>query len=131
MNITRKEFFKRKNRKRIYMAYENTVNRAYDLSESYAAKLTTLRKRKDDYRANSHIWKILNKVEQDNSSSFESCAFLRCNNLKRTAFVVSLEEYDNISLDIQKLARAIGNMDGVLSFISHLEQNELGVRSVK
>jgi hypothetical protein len=128
MNITKKEFFKHKNRKQVYAVYENTVNCAYDLSERYANKLSILRKRKDEYRANSHIWKILSDVESSNASFFESCAFLRCNNLKRSAFVVSLEEYDNIVLDTQKLAKAIGNIESTLDFVNYLEHNNLVVR---
>lgn len=128
MIITKKEFFSRKNRKQIYQVYEKAVDYAYDLSERYANKLSVLRKRKDEYRTNSHIWKILSDVESSNSSSFEYCAFLRCNNLKRTAFVVSPAEYDNIVLDAQKLSRAIGKMESTIDFIDYLEHNNLVVR---
>lgn len=128
MVLTKREFFKRKNRKKVYDVYVDAVDRAYELSERYANKLSILRKRKDEYRTNSHIWAILNKTENDNASSFEYCAFLRCNNLKRNAFIVSIEEYDNIILDTQKLARAVGSIDGVLDFIDYLEHHNLVVR---
>jgi len=128
MLITKKEFFSRKNRKHVYSVYENAIDEAYELSERYSNKLNILRKRKDEYRTNSHIWKLLSKVESNNASSFESCAFLRCNNLKRTAFVVSPDEYNSVILDIQKLAKAVGNIDGILDFIDHLEHNNLVMR---
>jgi hypothetical protein len=128
MIITKREFFKRKNRKCVYSIYESAVDRAYDLSERYATKLSILRKRKDEYRANSHIWKLLSNVENNNASSFEYCAFLRCNNLKRDAFVVTIDEYDKIILDIQKLACAIGNIECALDFVTTLEHDNLAVR---
>lgn len=124
MLISRRKFFKRKNREKIYNIYY-----AYDLSETYERVLNNLRKTKDEYRCNYHIWKILSDVEYDTTTAFQSCSFLRCNNLKRAAFLVSLQEYDSIILDTQKLARAIGNIEKTLSFVDYLENNNLVVRA--
>ena len=129
MNLTISEFFKRKNRKQVYHVYEQTINYAYDLSERYANKLAILRNRKNDFMRSLHIWTMLDKVEKDVTSNFEFCAFSRCNNLKRTAFIVSLSEYSNIMLDIQKLAKAVGQIESALDFIDYLERNELKVRA--
>ena len=128
MNLTKREFFKRKNRNKVYSTYEDTINRAYDLSERYYNMVSILHSRIKGYRKDSYIWQLLNKVEHDHASLYDFCAFQRCNNIKRSAFIVNVNEYNEIILDTQKLARAIGAIDSTLEFVDYLERNELKVR---
>ena len=131
MILTKREFFKRKNHQKVYSVYTTAVDRAYDLSDRYQSKVNILRNRKRDFQTGSHIWTLIDKAEQDLTSSFEQCAYLRCANLKRNNFVVSPVEYDALVLDIQKLSLAIGSISGLLDVIDYLERNELKVRAKK
>lgn len=130
MNLTKKEFFKRKNRKDIYKIYEDVIDRAYDVSEEFANKIRQLKGMKDEHRNNTYIWDILDMVEKDCTRSFEYEAFLRCNTLKKNAYIVSTAVYDTINLDIIKLSNAIGRIKETNNFIEYLKRNELGVRHI-
>ena len=129
MNLTEKQFFTRKNKDQIYTIYENTVGQAYELAERYSKKVELLRNRIRDFQTGSNIWYWLTEIEKNQTSSFEQCAYLRCVNLKRTAFTVSLNEYEAITLDVQKLATSVGIISSALEFVDYLEQNELKVRA--
>lgn len=129
MLLKRREFFKHKNRPKIYSVYAQAVDRAYDLSERYLSKVTILRNRKREFITGSHIWALLDKTEKEFTSSFEHYAYLRCSGLKENAFTVNIAEYDHIILDAQKLANAIGNISAVLDLIDYLERNKLKVRA--
>lgn len=129
MILNRREFFKRKNRPKIYNVYAQAVDRAYDLSERYQSKVIILRNRKREFSTGSHIWTLLDKTEKEFTSSFEHEAYLRCNSLKRNAFTVNIAEYDNIILDTQKLANAIGYISAVIDFVDYLDQKKLKVRA--
>lgn len=129
MNLTEKQFFTRKNKDQIYTIYENTVGQAYELAERYSKKVELLRNRIRDFQTGSHIWYWLTEIEKNQTSSFEQCAYLRCVNLKRTSFIVSLNEYEATILDIQKLANSVGIISSALKFVDYLERNELKVRA--
>ena len=129
MNLTKKQFSARKNKDQIYSIYEATIDQAYELAECYSKKVALLRNRIRDFQTGSHIWYWLTEIEKDQTSSFEQCAYLRCVNLKRTAFTVSLNEYEAITLDVQKLATSVGIISAALEFVNYLEQNELKVRA--
>ncbi len=129
MNMTKREFFRRKNRASLYNIYENAISRAYDLSERYLTKVNILRNRKNDFQTGSHIWILLNNLEKDITSSFEYYACLRCNSLKQTAFKVNMKEYDEVILDTQKLANAIGKMETMLDIVDYMERNTLKMRA--
>lgn len=129
MNLTKKQFFTRKNKNQIYTIYENTVGHAYELAERYSKKVELLRNRIRDFQTGSHIWYWLTEIEKDQTSSFEQCAYLRCVNLKRTSFTVSLNEYEAITSDIQKIANSVGIISSALDFVDYLERNELKVRA--
>lgn len=129
MNLTERQFFARKNKDQIYNIYENTVGQAYELAERYAKKVELLRNRIRDFQTGSHIWYWLTEIEKNQTSSFEQCAYLRCVNLKRTSFIVSLNEYEATILDIQKLANSVGIISSALEFVDYLERNELKVRA--
>lgn len=131
MVLTKREFFKRKNRQKVYSVYATAVDHAYDLSDRYQSKVNILRTRKRAFQTGSHIWTLIDKAEQDLTSSFEQCAYLRCANLKRNNFIVSPIEYDALVLDIQKLSLAIGSISGLLDVVDYLERNELKVRAKK
>lgn len=129
MNLTKKQFFTRKNKNQIYTIYEDAVSQAYELAEYYSKKVELLRNRIRDFQTGSHIWCWLTEIEKNQTSSFEKCAYLRCVNLKRTSFTVSLNEYEAIMLDIQKLATSVGIISSTLEFVDYLERNELKVRA--
>lgn len=129
MNLTQKQFFARKNKNQIYTIYDDTVGQAYELAERYSKKVALLRNRIRDFQTGSHIWYWLTEIEKSQTSSFEQCAYLRCVNLKRTSFIVGLDEYKAITLDIQKLANSVGIISSALEFVDYLEQNELKVRA--
>ena len=130
MNMTKREFFKRKNRGAVYGIYEDVVNRAFDVSEEYHNNIKMLRNYKSQFRMNTHMYEILERLEKDVTSSFEYCAYLRCQGLKADNYKVTPVIYDVIDMDIYKLAGATGKMRGVFYLIQYMESNELGIRSV-
>lgn len=129
MNLTKKQFFARKNKNQIYTIYEDTIDQVYELAERYSKKVALLRNRIRDFQTGSHIWYWLTEIEKNQTSSFEQCAYLRCVSLKRTSFIVGLDEYEAITLDIQKLANSVGIISSALEFVDYLERNELKVRA--
>lgn len=129
MTLTKRKFFKRKNRTKIYNVYTTAIDRACELAERYQNKVTILRSRKNDFQTGSHIWSLLDRAEKEFTSTFEHYAYLRCANLKCSAFTVNLTEYDELVQDIQKLTNAIGNISALLEVIDYLERNELKVRA--
>ena len=130
MNITKRQFFKRKNRKLIYSIYENAVERAYELSQEYYNNVDYLQELKGKYRTNTYIWDILSALEYNSTGASYHCSATRCQHLKSTPYKVDVKAYDVINIDITKLSAANGKMRGTFNIIEELEKNDLGIRSV-
>lgn len=129
MNMTKSEFFKRKNRDKIYQIYKDVIYSAYEFSDKYYDCLNQIKAFKDKYRMNNYIWEMLDRVELDCSSNYEMDAYCRCQQLKEKAFYVNTVQYDVAQIDIVKFTKAIGKMEQLIDLITYLEDNELGVRS--
>ena len=129
MNITKREFFKRKNRKHIYSIYENAVERAYELSQEYYNKVEYLQELKKKYRTNTYIWDILSALEYNSTGASYHCSATRCQQLKSTPYKVDVKAYDVINVDIARLSDANGKMRGTFNIIEDLEHSDLTVRA--
>jgi hypothetical protein len=130
MIMTKRQFFKRKNRKYIYSIYENIVERAYDLSQDYYNNVEYLQKLKKKYRTNTYIWDILSSVEYNSTGGTYHCSATRCQQVKSTPYKVDIRAYDVLNTDIARLSLANGKMRSVYTIVENLENNELGIRAV-
>ena len=129
MTITKREFFKRKNRKNIYTIYENTVERAYDASQDYYNNLDYLQELKKKYRNNTYIWDILAALENNSTGSAYHCSATRCQQIKSTPYKVTIQAYDMLNKDIVKLSLGNGRMRCAFAIIEDLAKNELTMRA--
>lgn len=129
MNLTKKEFFKRKNRKHIYSIYESTVDRAYELSQEYYNNVDHLQELKGKYRTNTYIWDILSNLEYNSTGASYHCSATRCQQIKSTPYKVDIQTYNILSNDITKLSAANGKMRGTFNIIEELEHQELTIRT--
>ena len=128
--MTKKEFFNRKNRNKIYNIYETIIWQAHSWSNEYDKHIKTLRALKDKYRTTEHIWELLDRVENDCGSNYELEAFCRCQQLTDdSAFKVDTVQYEIIQTDIMKFTTAIGKIKQVIDFIDYVEDKELTVRA--
>lgn len=130
MNLTKKQFFKRKNRKHIYSIYESTVDRAYELSQEYYNNVDRLQELKGKYRTNTYIWDILSSLEYNSTGAGYHCSATRCQQIKSTPYKVDIHTYNVLVTDITKLSATNGKMRGTFNIIEELEENDLGIRSV-
>lgn len=129
MLISKKEFFKRKNRNTIYHIYENSVNVLASVTEQFNGKLNTIRNMKNQYKNSEHIYHLLDAMENDMSDSFHSCAFYHGQLIKSSNFIADIKVYQCLHNYIARLERGIGTMGALIDTITYLERNELGVRS--
>ena len=129
MNLTRREFFKRKNRKNIYCIYEDVVDRAYELSQDYYNNVEYLQELKSKYRTNSYIWDILSSLEYNSTGASYHCSATRCQHIKSASYKVDVNAYNIINTDIERLSTANGKMRGTFNIIEQLEHQELTVRA--
>lgn len=128
MNLTKKEFFKRKNRKYIYSIYESTVDRAYELSQEYYNNVDHLQEWKRKYRTNTYIWDILSDLEYNSTGGGYHCSATRCQQIKSTPYKVDIHAYNVLITDITKLSAANGKMRGTFNILEELEHQELTIR---
>ena len=129
MNLTKRQFFKRKNRKHIYNIYRSTVDRAYELSQEYYNNVDYLQELKGKYRTNTYIWDILSNLEYNTTGAYHHCSATRCQHLKSTPYKVDVIAYDAVNTDIATLSAANGKMRGTFNIIEELEHQELTVRA--
>ena len=130
MNLTKREFFKRKNRKQLYNIYENAVENSYELSNDYFNNLETLNEYKSEFRNNTYIWDMLEAIEYNVTHSSHLCSATRCQQLKSTPYKVDALTYGILLKDINKLSAANGQMRGLFNILDYLKREELGIRSV-
>lgn len=129
MNMTKKEFFKRKNRKQIYSIYEDVVDMAYELSQDYYDNVEYLQELKSKYRINTYIWDILSSLEYNSTGASYHCSATRCQQIKSNPYKVDIQTYNILSNDITKLSAANGKMRGTFNIIEELEHQELTIRA--
>lgn len=129
MLIKKREFFNRKNKKRIYSIYEEVVDRAYELSQEYYNNMEYLQELKSKYRTNTYIWDILSSLEYNSTGASYHCSATRCQHLKSTPYKVDTTTYSVIITDITKLSAANGKMRGTFNIIEQLEHQELTIRA--
>ena len=129
MNLTKRQFFKRKNRKHIYGIYEDIVERAYNISDDYYSNLDRLQEFKEKYRTNTYIWDILSVLEYNITHSAYRCSGTRCQQIKSTPYKVTIQAYDMLNTDIEKLTYANGKMISIFTMLENMEKNDLTVRT--
>ena len=129
MNLTKRQFFKRKTRKHIYSIYEDAVERAYELSQEYYNNIDHLQELKSKYRTNTYIWDILSSLEYNSTGASYHCSATRCQQLKSTPYKVDIKAYDVVNIDIMRLSAANGKMRGTFNIIEQLEHQDLTVRA--
>lgn len=129
MNLTKKQFFKRKNRKHIYSIYEGTVDRAYELSQDYYDNVEHLQELKGKYRTNTYIWDMLSELEYNATGAGYHCSATRCQQIKSTPYKVDIQAYNILLNDITKLSAANGKMRGTFNILEELEHQELTIRA--
>lgn len=129
MNLTKKQFFRRKNRKQIYSIYEDVIDRAYELSQEYYNNVGYLQELKNKYRTNTYIWGILSSLEYNSTGASYHCSATRCQHIKSTSYKVDIKAYSVINIDIARLSAANGKMRGTFNIIEQFEHQELTVRA--
>lgn len=129
MNLTRKQFFKRKNRKHIYNIYESTIDTAYELSQEYYNNVDHLQELKGKYRTNTYIWDILSNLEYNSTGGIYHCSATRCQQIKSAPYTVTVNTYNVLVTDITKLSAANSKMSGTFNIIEDLEHQELTIRA--
>ena len=129
MNLTRRQFFKRKNRKYIYNIYQSTVDRAHEVSQEYYNNVERLQSFKNKYRTNTYIWEILSDLEYNTTGASYHCSGTRCQQVKSTPYKVDIQAYNVLINDIAKLSAANGKMRGTFNILEELEHQELTVRA--
>ena len=130
MNMTKREFFKRKNKVIAYEVYTDTVHHAYEVADEYYMSLLELIDKKDKYRTNTHIWELLNQLYNEVTVYHITNSYYRCIMSKETPYKVRFNEYGIMYKDIQKLVECLGKIEATFNVINYLEENELGIRSV-
>lgn len=130
MLITKREFFKRKNRNTLYHIYEGAVNDFASITEQFNGKLNTIRNLKNQYRNSEHIYHLLDAMENDMSSSFYRCTFYEGQLIKSSNFIADMKIYQSLNTHISRLTRGVGVMESLINTLTYLERNELGVRSI-
>lgn len=129
MNLTRKQFFRRKNRKQIYSIYQSTIDIAHEISQEYYNNVERLQLFKNKYRNNTYIWDILSALEYNATGAGYHCSGTRCQQIKSTPYKVDIQAYNILITDISKLSAANGKMRGTFNILEELEHKQLTVRA--
>ena len=130
MLISKKELFKRKNRNTLYHMYEDAVNTLAGVTEQFEAKLITIRELKNKYKNSEYIYNMLHKTEEDMLGSFYQCPTYQGQLIKSSHFVVDLTVYQYLHNYIDRLVRAVGQMDCLINTVNYIEANGLGLRII-
>lgn len=129
MLMTKKEFFKRKNRIRVYNQYDNMVSNLHETSDTYRKRLILLRHLQAQYRNTEHIYNIITQVLSDVTSSYETCAYEIGTMCKNSNYKVDMQLFDSLQYKIGILEASIAKMSTVENIIHYFESNELQIRS--
>ena len=122
MNITKREFFKRKNRKQLYNIYDDVIKKSYELSNDYFNNLETLNEYKSEFRTNTYIWDMLEALEYNVTHPAYLCSATRCQQIKSTACKVDTSTYAILIIDMNKLSAANGHMEELFNIIRGQEK---------
>lgn len=130
MLISKKKFFKRKNRKAIYEVYEELVSLYNSVARSYYDNLKVIRKYKDQFKDTGHIYELICMVEEDVTwpSNINTChKGLVVDDINYIANVEYVYRYTPNYID--RLSYNIGKMSSLISILEYFDSNDLGVRS--
>lgn len=129
MLMTKKEFFKRKNKSKVYNQYDNMVSNLYETSNTYKRKVSNLRSLQQNYRTTEHIYNIITQVLNDVTSNFETCAYEVGTMCKNSNYKVDMELFTSLQYKIGILEASIARISTVETIVNYFERNELQVRS--
>lgn len=129
MLMTKKEFFKRKNRNKVYNQYDNMVSNLHEISNTYKNKVANLRALQQNYRTTEHIYNIITEVLNNVTTSYETCAYEVGTMCKDSNYKVDMDLFAFLQYKIGILEASIARISTVETIVNYFERNDLQVRS--
>ena len=129
MLMTKKEFFKRKNRNKVYNQYDCMVSNLYELSNTYKRKVMNLRALQQNYRTTEHIYNIITEILNDVTCSVETCAYEIGTMCRNSNYKIDMDLFTSLQYKIGILEASIARISTVETIVNYFERNELQVRS--
>ena len=130
MLTPKKEFFTRKNKTKLYNKYHADYKQLNDLCHTYINRVNEVEMLMEEYRSTEHIYNLLADAKhRAEEQSKPSIAYTTLHNSTSGYIVLPIQEYENLTLYVNKIANSIGNLTGVIHLVQYLTSKELTIRS--
>ena len=128
MYLTKREFWKRKNKKHIYQTYKDHWSRFIGNCEVLCDKIWALDKLIDEHKETEHVYRYLVKVKDDATSLSQYVIACKYSGATVSDMLLSFDAYKDLMFKCSTITRSIGKIDSAILLCDMLEKCELTIR---
>lgn len=125
--MTKRQFFKRKNRDNVYRIYKQQFESVQNYAGVYLAKLGAVKALMDSHKNNTHLYEFLKSVvDCVDTYAITSTAYLY-DGMKFNGIDDSMRIYNSLISASYKLSHSIGRLNTAIELVTTLDKKDLSI----
>lgn len=125
--MTKRQFFKRKNRDNVYRIYKQQFDSVQNDASVYLAKLGVVKGLMNSYRNDTHLYEFLKSVvDSVDTYAITSTAYLY-DGMKFNGIDDSMRIYNSLIIASYRLSHSIGKLNAAIELVNILDKKDLSI----